>query len=63
MLAAGGPAAAKLLAQPAPADRVAGGTAVVLLVVAALALIAGGRREPAVSEPNVAEPAPALETV
>jgi MFS family permease len=63
MLAAGGPAAAKLLAQPAPADRVAGVTAVVLLVVAALALVAGNRREPAVSEPNVAEPAPAPETV
>jgi len=54
--ASGVPAAARLLAQPAAADRIAGASAFVLLAVAVTAVVSGAKREPAVPEPPIPVP-------
>ncbi len=51
-LASGGHAVARLLAQPAQEDRVAGAMSAVLLLVAGLVLVVGRRRERAVEGPT-----------
>src|SRR5262249_43740175 len=54
VLTSGVPAAVRILAQPAAADRIAGAGALVLLAVGVAALIGGGEHRPAVAEAPVA---------
>jgi hypothetical protein len=61
LFAFGGRGAAELLVQPAPADRAAGGLAVVLLVLAGIALLAG-RRDPVAAPPAAAPTSPSSGT-
>jgi MFS family permease len=63
----GGRGAVELLVQPAPADRDAGALTVVLLAVAGVALLAGGRRDSGpelpVGSPSELPPASAASTI
>ncbi|HEX7252476.1 MAG TPA: hypothetical protein VF376_06305, partial [Thermoanaerobaculia bacterium] len=53
---AGGPSVARLLEQPAPADQAAGWMSLALLVIAVAGVLAGARRDPAVTSAPPDEP-------